>query len=87
MNRNDVGTLSLTLKRHGVPIISAIYTIYTGFTKLINLTLYNYVFAILLYKSCKAKKILILNIDDQNATYVFAIKGTHAASLFNFYLQ
>jgi hypothetical protein len=51
--------------------------LYTSFTKLIN-----FVYVALLYTLSYAKEIiLILDIDGQNTTYVFAFKDTHIAHL------
>ena len=56
-----------------------------GFTKFIYRILYIQMFEILLcalsYVMEKNKNLLILDTDDQNTTYVFAFKGTHALYL------
>jgi hypothetical protein len=56
-----------------------------GFAKFINHVLYVYVFKILLYAMSyvneRSKNIFILDIDDQNTAYIFALKGTQATSL------
>ena len=54
------------------------------FTKFIKLILDSYVFETLLYKLSYVKKKMklpILDIDNQNTTYVFALEATHTTYL------
>lgn len=61
------------------------YIIYMDFTRLTNHILYNYVFEmfldILFYVKGENQNILILDINDENTTYVFASESIYVAYL------